>query len=48
MRFYRLNEDYLIEGIADVIKYYPTIGDEDFNRIIRLDPTTKFGSLEQK
>lgn len=40
MRFYRLHEDYLIEGIADVKKYYPTVNDEDFNRIIKLDPTT--------
>lgn len=38
MRF--LKEEYLVEGIADVRKYYPNISDEDFNRIIRLDPTT--------
>ena len=39
MRF-RLIEDYLIETIADVKKYYPTISDKDFDRIIKLDPTT--------
>lgn len=30
----------LVEGIEDSRKYYPNISDEDFNRIIRLDPTT--------
>ena len=30
----------LVEGIDDSRKYYPNISDEDFNRIIRLDPTT--------
>lgn len=38
MRF--LKENCLVEGIADARKYYPTIKDNDFNRIIRLDPTT--------
>lgn len=38
MRF--LKENCLVEGIADARKYYPTIKDSDFNRIIRLDPTT--------
>lgn len=38
MRF--LKEEYLVEGIADVRKYYPMISDNDFNRIIKLDPTT--------
>lgn len=35
-----LKENCLVEGIADARKYYPTIKDSDFNRIIRLDPTT--------
>lgn len=34
-----LSEDYLIEGIDDVRKFYPNIEDSDFDRIIRLDPT---------
>ncbi len=29
----------LVEGIADVRKHYQSISDDDFNRIIRLDPT---------
>lgn len=29
----------LVEGIADVKKHYQDISDEDFDRIIRLDPT---------
>lgn len=35
-----INEEYIVEGIADVKKYYPTIEDKDFERIIKLDPTT--------
>ena len=35
-----LEEDLLNEGIEDVKKYYPTIEDKDFERIIKLDPTT--------
>jgi hypothetical protein len=38
MRF-RLIERYLIEDIAAVKKQYSHIPEEDFNRIIRLDPT---------
>lgn len=34
-----LSEVYLIEGIDDVRKFYPTIEKSDFDRIIRLDPT---------
>lgn len=38
MRFI-LVEDYLVETIADSRKYYPNMSDEDFNRVIALDPT---------
>ena len=30
---------YLIEGINEVKKYFPLISDNDFNRLIQLDPT---------
>ena len=35
----QMNESILTEGIDDVRKHYPKISDEDFNRLIRLDPT---------
>ena len=31
----------LLETIADSRKYYPNISDNDFNRVIALDPTFK-------
>ena len=38
MRF-RLIESLLMEDLVDVKKYYPNISQEDFDRIIALDPT---------
>ena len=38
MRF-RLVESLLMEDLVDVKKYYPNISQEDFDRIIALDPT---------
>ena len=35
MKFKKL----LLETIADVKRLYPQIEDQDFNRLIRLDPT---------
>ena len=34
-----LNEEYLVEDIASVKKYYPTIDDDKFMQLISLDPT---------
>ena len=34
-----LTEDILMETLEDVKKYYPTISQEDFDRVIALDPT---------
>lgn len=34
-----MNKLLLLETIADVKRLYPNISDEDFDRLIRLDPT---------
>ena len=36
---FRLVESLLMEDLVDVKKYYPNISQEDFDRIIALDPT---------
>ena len=38
MRF-RLVESFLMEDLVEVKKYYPNISQEDFDRVIALDPT---------
>lgn len=39
-----VNNLYLVEGINEVKKYFPLINDNDFNRLIALDPTYKGGN----
>lgn len=36
-----LMEEYLLEDIAAVREHYPSIDDETFDKLIRLDPTFK-------
>jgi len=40
-RFNRFYESLLVEDIEAVRKQYPNINDEDFNKLIQLDPTYK-------
>ena len=36
-----LMEEFLLEDIAAVREHYPSIDDDTFNKLIRLDPTFK-------